>query len=137
MVLLIAGNEGSQRRSRSSARRFRGPVSSEPLRLAVYTPAVIATPASRIGYFEIVAPLGAGGMCEVYRARDTKLDRDVALKLLPDTFAADPERLRRFEREAKTLASLNHPHIAQIYGVEDRALVMELEIGRATCRERV
>ena len=93
-----------------------------------------ATPGSRIGYFEIVAPLGAGGMGEVYRARDTKLDRDVALKLLPDHFAADPERLRRFEIEAKTLASLNHPHIAQIYGVVEignrQALVMEFVSGR-------
>ena len=73
-------------------------------------------------------------MGEVYQARDTKLDRDVALKLLPDTFAADPERLRRFEREAKTLASLDHPHIAQIYGVVDvddrQALVMELVQGQ-------
>src|SRR6478672_11076163 len=105
------------------------------MRSAVYTPAGMAvTPGSRVGHFEIVAALGAGGMGEVYRARDTKLDRDVALKLLPDSFAADPERLRRFEREAKTLASLNHPHIAQIYGVVDagdrQALVMELVPGR-------
>ena len=73
-------------------------------------------------------------MGEVYRARDTKLDRDVALKLLPESFASDPERLRRFEREAKTLASLNHPNIAQIYGIVDadgrQALVMELVAGR-------
>src|SRR5215471_19028310 len=73
-------------------------------------------------------------MGEVYRARDTKLDRNVALKLLPDTFAEDTERLRRFEREAKTLAALNHPHIAQIYGVVDvgdrQALVMEFVPGR-------
>src|SRR5687767_3687734 len=68
-------------------------------------------------------------MGEVYRARDTKLGRDVALKILPDAVANDPERLARFEREAKTLASLNHPHIAQIYGFEDRALVMELVEG--------
>ena len=72
-----------------------------------------------IGPYEIVAPLGAGGMGEVYRARDTRLDRDVAIKILPEAFSADPERLARFEREAKTLASLNHPHIAQIYGVEE------------------
>src|SRR5262249_13424575 len=93
-----------------------------------------AAPGSRVGHFEIVAALGAGGMGEVYRARDTKLDRDVALKLLPDSFAADPERRRRFEREAKTLASLNHSHIAQIYGavdVGDRpALIMEFVQGR-------
>jgi len=76
------------------------------------------TPGTRIGPYAIVAPLGAGGMGEVYRARDTALDRDVALKILPESFAADPDRLMRFEREAKTLASLNHPNIAQIYGVE-------------------
>ncbi|HUF48221.1 MAG TPA: protein kinase, partial [Vicinamibacterales bacterium] len=77
-----------------------------------------------------VAPLGAGGMGEVYRACDTKLDRDVALKILPESFANDPDRLMRFEREAKTLASLNHPNIAAIYGIEDNALVMELVEGR-------
>ena len=76
------------------------------------------TPGSRLGPYEIVAPLGAGGMGEVYRARDTKLDRDVALKILPESFANDPDRLMRFEREAKTLASLNHPNIAAIYGIE-------------------
>jgi serine/threonine protein kinase len=69
-------------------------------------------------------------MGEVYRARDTKLDRDVAIKVLPEAFAADPERIARFQREAKTLASLNHPHIAAIYGIEEsggtHALVMEL-----------
>src|SRR5687767_608549 len=88
---------------------------------------------TRIGTYEIVAPLGAGGMGEVYRARDAKLGRDLALKILPDAFATDPERLARFEREAKTLASLNHPHIAQIHGFEEsgstRALVMELVEG--------
>jgi serine/threonine protein kinase/Tol biopolymer transport system component len=73
--------------------------------------------------------LGEGGMGEVYRARDTRLHRAVAIKVLPDLFAADPDRLARFEREAQTLASLNHPHIAHIYGVEDRALVMELVEG--------
>jgi serine/threonine-protein kinase len=66
----------------------------------------------------------------VYRARDTKLDRDVAIKVLPAALAQDPERLARFEREAKVLASLNHPNIAQIYGIEDRALVMELVEGQ-------
>src|SRR5688572_12422796 len=68
-------------------------------------------------------------MGEVYRARDTQLDRDVALKILPESFAADPDRLMRFTREAKTLASLNHANIAAIYGIEDRALVMELVEG--------
>jgi len=86
-------------------------------------------PGDHLGPYEILAPLGAGGMGEVYRARDTKLDREVAIKILPDALAHDPERLARFEREAKVLASLNHPNIAQIYGVEDRALVMELVEG--------
>src|SRR5882672_4026999 len=88
---------------------------------------------SRIGPYEIVAPLGAGGMGEVYRARDAKLNRDVALKVLPDSFATDPDRLARFQREAQVLASLNHPNIAHIHGLEDsggvRALVMELVEG--------
>ena len=84
---------------------------------------------NRIGPYEILSLIGKGGMGEVYRARDTKLDRDVAIKVLPEAFAHDPERLARFEREAKVLASLNHPNIAQIYGVEERALVMELVEG--------
>ncbi len=83
----------------------------------------------RLGPYEILAQIGAGGMGEVYRARDTKLKRDVALKVLPDSFAADPDRMARFQREAEVLASLNHPHIAQIYGVEEHALVMELVEG--------
>jgi serine/threonine protein kinase len=83
----------------------------------------------KLGPFEILAPIGAGGMGEVYRARDTKLDRDVAIKVLPNLLANDPERLARFEREAKVLAALNHPNIAQIYGLEQRALVMELVPG--------
>ena len=87
------------------------------------------TAGTRIGCFQILAPLGAGGMGEVYRARDTKLDREVAIKVLPEALACDPERLARFEREAKMLAALNHPNIAHIYGVEDGALVMELVEG--------
>ena len=86
-------------------------------------------PGARLGSYEVVAPLGAGGMGEVYRARDTKLQRDVAIKVLPELFAADPERLARFEREALILASLNHPHIAHVYGLEHGALVMELVDG--------
>ncbi|HSP91427.1 MAG TPA: protein kinase [Vicinamibacterales bacterium] len=93
-------------------------------------------PGARLGSYEIVGPLGAGGMGEVYRARDTKLNRDVAIKILPDVFAHDSERVARFTREAQTLASLNHPNIAQIFGVleEDQpahvhALVMELVEG--------
>src|SRR5271170_5284947 len=89
------------------------------------------SPGTKLGFYEILAPLGAGGMGEVYRARDTKLKRDVALKVLPDIFARDPERMDRFQREAEVLASLNHTNIAQIYGVEDRALVMELVEGEA------
>src|SRR6266436_5053891 len=93
---------------------------------------------TRFGPYEIVALLGAGGMDEVYRARDTKLEREVALENLPDTFASDPDRLARFTREAQTLAALNHPNIAHIHGLEEsssstgsghggiRALVMEL-----------
>jgi serine/threonine protein kinase len=84
---------------------------------------------SRIGVYEITAPIGAGGMGVVYRARDTRLARNVAVKVLPDSFAADPERLMRFEREAKHLAALNHPHIAHVYGFEDGALIMELVEG--------
>ncbi|MGD1095488.1 MAG: serine/threonine-protein kinase [Bryobacteraceae bacterium] len=85
---------------------------------------------SRLGVYEILAPIGAGGMGEVYRARDTKLDRQVAIKTLPDALIGDPERLARFEREAKVLGSLNHPNIAQIYAVEQGALVMELVEGQ-------
>src|SRR3989442_1331443 len=88
---------------------------------------------TRLGPYEIVAPIGAGGMGQVYRARDTKLNRDVALKILPDAFASDPDRLARFIREAQTLASLNHPNIAIIHGLEQagdlHALVMELVEG--------
>src|SRR5438445_4236585 len=88
---------------------------------------------TRLGPYEIVSALGAGGMGEVYRARDTKLGRDVALKILPGTFATDPERLARFQREAQVLASLNHPHIGAIYDFEEskgiRALVLELVDG--------
>src|SRR5213079_363950 len=83
----------------------------------------------RLGPYEIVSAIGAGGMGEVYRARDTKLNRDVAIKVLPDLFALDPDRLARFTREAQTLAALNHPNIAAIYGIEERALVMELVDG--------
>ena len=97
------------------------------------------TAGARLGPYEVVAPLGAGGMGEVYRARDPRLERDVAIKILPPLVAADPERLSRFEREAKTLASLNHPNIAHIHGLVELpaangaiaapALVMELVEG--------
>ena len=91
-------------------------------------------PGARVGPYEVIESLGAGGMGEVYRARDARLGRDVALKILPAVFASDPDRLARFDREARTLAALNHPHIAHVHGVEDtatvRALVMELVPGR-------
>jgi eukaryotic-like serine/threonine-protein kinase len=77
------------------------------------------TPGTRLGAYEIVSLLGSGGMGEVYRAKDTKLGRDVALKTLPASFTNDPERVARFRREAQVLASLNHPHIAHIHGFED------------------
>jgi eukaryotic-like serine/threonine-protein kinase len=90
-------------------------------------------PGTRLGPYEITAHLGAGGMGEVWRATDTNLGRQVAIKVLPDTFSHDPERLARFAREAKTLASLNHSNIAIIHGFEDadgiKALVMELVEG--------
>jgi Tol biopolymer transport system component len=89
------------------------------------------TPGSKVGGYEIVALIGAGGMGDVYRARDTKLKRDVALKVLPEQFARDAGRMARFQREAEVLASLNHPNIAHIYGVEERALVMELVEGES------
>jgi serine/threonine protein kinase/Tol biopolymer transport system component len=94
----------------------------------------------RLAHYQITAHLGSGGMGEVYEATDSKLDRSVALKLLPEAFADDPERAARFDREAKTLASLNHPHIASIYGLEEsdaqRFLVMELVPGR-TLEDRI
>ena len=98
------------------------------------------TTGTKLGSYEILSPLGTGGMGEVYRARDTKLNRDVAVKVLPEEFARNAERMGRFEREAKVLASLNHPNIASIHGFEDsgsvHALVMELVEG-ATLAERI
>jgi serine/threonine protein kinase len=104
---------------------------------AAQAESIIPNPTSLIGQtigpYVVSARLGAGGMGEVYRARDQKLDRDVAIKILPAAFAADTERLARFAREARVLAALNHPHIAAIYGVEDagsvHALVLELVDG--------
>src|SRR6185503_16681428 len=94
---------------------------------------VALTPGTRLGAYEIIAPIGKGGMGEVYRARDTKLGRDVAIKVLPEAVAREQERLARFEREGRTLAALNHPNIAIIHGLEDtngvRALVMALVEG--------
>ena len=91
------------------------------------------TPGTRLGVYEVTAQIGEGGMGEVYRATDTKLKRQVAIKILPPSLAADHDRLARFQREAEVLASLNHPHIAGIYGLEESAgvtaLVMELVEG--------
>src|SRR5215831_14580396 len=91
---------------------------------------------TRIGPYEVTSQLGEGGMGVVFRAHDTKLKRDVALKLLPDHFANDPDRLVRFQREAQILASLNHPNIAQIHGLEERYIVTELVEGE-TLQERL
>ena len=91
------------------------------------------TAGTRLGPYQVTAQIGAGGMGEVYRATDTKLKRQVAIKILPPSLAADADRLARFQREAEVLASLNHPHIAAIYGLEESAgvtaLVMELVEG--------
>jgi eukaryotic-like serine/threonine-protein kinase len=101
-------------------------VARDPMTLAAGT---------RLGPYEILTPLGAGGMGEVYRARDSKLRRDVAIKLLPETVANDPESLARFEREARVLAALNHPGVVTIYAVEEsggtRFLAVELVEGES------
>src|SRR4051812_29397022 len=90
-------------------------------------------PGTRIGPYEVISLIGEGGMGEVYRAHDTRLGRDVAIKVLPELFAADADRLARFKREAQVLASLNHPNIAAIHGFEEsggvEALVLELVEG--------
>ena len=103
--------------------------------VSVTFPRVPLTPGSRLGPYEVVAPLGAGGMGEVFRARDVRLGREVAIKGLPPAFAADPDRLARFEREAKLLASLSHPNIAALFGLEDESgtpfLVLELVEGES------
>ena len=90
-------------------------------------------PGTTLGSYTVTAKIGEGGMGEVYRARDTKLDRDVALKVLPQAFTHDPDRLARFEREAKVLASLNHPNIGHIYGLEEAEglMVMPVDIGQS------
>src|SRR5687767_555537 len=103
-------------------------------------PAVRALRTMKIAHYEVVERLGAGGMGEAYRAHDPKLGRDVAIKVLPAVFLENPERRARFEREARVLASINHPHIGAIYGVEDadgyRALVLELIEGE-TLADRI
>jgi eukaryotic-like serine/threonine-protein kinase len=98
------------------------------------------TPGTKLGPFEIQSPLGAGGMGEVYRAQDTRLGRDVAIKVLPESFASEPDRLRRFEQEARAVAALNHPNILAVHdiGAQDgiRYIVTELLEGR-TLREQL
>src|SRR6476620_5644580 len=85
---------------------------------------------TRLGPYEILSALGAGGLGEVYRARDTRLDREVAIKVLPEAFAADPDRLRRFEHEARAIAALNHPHICQLHDIGPGYLVLEYIEGK-------
>jgi serine/threonine protein kinase len=100
---------------------------------AIIRPQMARSAGSHVGPYEILSAIGAGGMGEVYRARDPNLGRDVAIKVLPEAFAHDEARMARFQREAKVLASLDHPNIAPIYGLEDsggtRALVMQLVEG--------
>src|SRR5262249_27689811 len=125
------------RNASSETQKPRLPLTSDSPRIKVHQAqrqakgscTLSVTIGTKLGSYEITAPIGAGGMGEVYRARDMKLKRDVALKVLPDTFAQDPGRMLRFQREAEVLASLNHPNIAHIYGVEEQALVMELVEG--------
>src|SRR5215469_410208 len=94
------------------------------------------SPRESIAHYRIVSKLGEGGMGAVYRAMDTKLNREVAIKILPEAFAGDADRMARFEREAQVLASLNHPNIAAIYGIEQSAIVMEVVEGQ-TLAERI
>src|SRR6516225_11335989 len=131
MTEAVKADQGESSVSVFSAKNWRFCLST----LRTYNDAqrMALTSGARLGSYEVRSPLGVGGMGEVYRARDCKLGRDVALKVLPDAFARDGERLGRFAREAQVLASLNHPNIAAIYGFEDssgaHALVMELVEG--------
>ena len=126
-----AGDDGGGAKPSSTAGRRRI-CCSAPYNAAPSSPMTLAS-GTRIGPYEVVSMLGAGGMGEVYRATDTKLKRQVAVKIVPPSLAVDPGRLSRFQREAELLASLNHPHIAAVYGLEDadgiKALVMELVEG--------
>jgi eukaryotic-like serine/threonine-protein kinase len=129
--------------------RALGKIASLASRISPYSPFVLSMQLSagaRLGPYEIQSPLGAGGMGEVYRARDTKLRRDVAIKILPEAFTADPDRIARFQREAELLAALNHPNVAAVYGIEESnrsgsgsatfAIVLELVEGE-TLAERI
>ncbi len=97
--------------------------------MACFHATMALSPGTRLGHYDVSALIGEGGMGQVWQATDTQLDRDVALKILPDAFVNDPERLARFQREAKVLASLNHPNIAAIHGLEEGgdspALILE------------
>ena len=143
-----AGDDGLHREVEAllDAHERAGGFLEKPVDLSGLPPGRIhLSPGTQIGLYEVRALIGAGGMGEVYRARDTRLGRDVAIKILPNAFTGDPDRLNRFEREARVLATLNHPHIGAIYGIEDapvsagssiRALVLELVEGE-TLAERI
>ena len=124
---------GHQRENVRSARQISPRRVQFSVAKSVQFSVAIDTVGSRLGHYDVTALIGEGGMGQVYQATDTTLDRDVAIKVLPDAFASDPERLARFEREAKVLASLNQPNIGAIYGLErsgdTRALVLELVEG--------
>src|SRR5437667_2705719 len=98
---------------------------------SIVPPSMTIAPGTRLGPYEIVAPIGAGGMGEVWKGRDTRLDRGVAIKVLPAEFAENAQLKMRFEREARTISQLNHPHICTLYDVGDGYLVMELLDGQS------
>ena len=126
--------------SRLLSRRIRRHFAASGLSESRISVPMLLSAGARLGPYEIISPLGAGGMGEVYRARDTKLGRGVAIKVIPEAVATHPDRIARFEREAKVLASLNHPHIAALFGMEESSgrhfLVMELVEGE-TLAERI
>jgi serine/threonine protein kinase len=133
--------EGRRARRRQSERHIEATLHSLDLRrqgIQSIAQFMALQPGTRLGSFEVLGPLGAGGMGEVYRARDTRLDRDVAIKVLPESFARDPARAARFDREARLLAAINHPAIGAIYGAEEfdslRCIIMELVPGETRPR---
>jgi hypothetical protein len=135
----LVGQADGRRQLQAAATR-RGPALRRDVEASRADEAMTLASGSRLGPYEIVSAIGAGGMGEVYRARDPRLGRDVAIKVLPASLTSDPERLARFQREAQVLASLNHPNIAGIYHVEDTAnqpaIVMELVEGE-TLADRI